>query len=140
MWHLCGQPYNTWGYMAQSGLCHPLNSRLRGAAGGHFTRLTDNPGFDGDPACGLTMGLTIGRKGDDFHSNNCHIPSLWHEPLASPVALDACCLGGDSVTIAFSPDGKLLASGGEDQTIKLWNVTTGIIAQETAAAGAVGSG
>ncbi|MHC5719203.1 MAG: WD40 repeat domain-containing protein, partial [Nostoc sp.] len=28
-------------------------------------------------------------------------------------------------TVAFSPNGQTLASGSEDQTIKLWNVDTG---------------
>jgi WD40 repeat protein len=28
-------------------------------------------------------------------------------------------------SIAFSPDGKLIASGSDDKTIKLWDVTTG---------------
>jgi WD40 repeat protein len=28
-------------------------------------------------------------------------------------------------SVAYSPDGKTLASGSRDQTIKLWDVTTG---------------
>ena len=32
---------------------------------------------------------------------------------------------GEVFSVAYSPDGKTLASGGDDKMIKLWDVTTG---------------
>lgn len=29
------------------------------------------------------------------------------------------------ITVAYSPDGRLLASGGKDQTVRIWNIETG---------------
>ena len=33
----------------------------------------------------------------------------------------------DVISIAFSPDGKMLASGSDDDTVRLWNATTGTL-------------
>nr|WP_229424505.1 hypothetical protein [Moorena producens] len=37
--------------------------------------------------------------------------------------------GGDVRNVSFSPDGKLLASGSSDKTVKLWQVEDGKLLQ-----------
>ena len=43
----------------------------------------------------------------------------------SPALPNRMTHDGRVQAVAYSPDGKMLASGSEDKTIKLWDVTTG---------------
>ena len=75
----------------------------------------------GDPALGLTF--SHDSKTLVWHTRD--IIGLWdvaaHQPLAQWTNLHLASVS----SVAFSPDGKTLASGSADKTIVLWDVATG---------------
>jgi len=71
---------------------------------------------------GLLLSVQAARTADTFTTQNTLLTALLAQP--HPMSLPPAQAGGVRA-LTYSPDGRTLASGGDDHVIRLWNVATG---------------
>jgi WD40 repeat protein len=103
----------------------PLTLSFRDAVTGRVQRsfsVPAGPGYDSYPGYALARdGKTVAVVVGDYRAN---AVELWDTASGKRVArLDGHA--GAVIAVAFSPDGKTLATGSRDTTVLLWDVTRG---------------
>jgi eukaryotic-like serine/threonine-protein kinase len=87
--------------------------------------LTDRELFTLDAFTGMVRSVAFGPDGETFATGSIQTLQLWNardgRPLAPPQPADA----EHVECLAFSPDGKHLATAGSDRIVRLWEVAGG---------------
>ncbi|MEO2020870.1 MAG: protein kinase, partial [Pirellulaceae bacterium] len=128
------------GYKGQvTSVCYSLDGGVLAAGGTYFLRLYDNNGvyvggFSGPST--LVRSIALSPRGKYLASRHFEQPrpggvaseeviQLWDATSRRKLMIMRGCAGRGSMSLSFSPDGKLLAAPSDDGAVKVWRIPTG---------------